>query len=107
MPTQPVTDQSFAQDVLQSEKPVIVEFWAPWCGSCKTLTPIIDEIAHAYGDKVTVATVDIDANPEIATQFGILSLPSMLVFRGGERVKAVVGVKKKAELISEFSDLWS
>ena len=100
-----VTDASFTQDVLQSDKPVIVDFWAEWCGPCKMIAPVLEEISDSHSDKVTVAKLDIDANPETAAAYQILSIPTMLVFQGGKPVKQVVGAKPKAALIAEFGDV--
>lgn len=99
------SDATFAQDVLQSEKPVIVDFWAEWCTPCKVIAPVLEEISETNADKVTVAKLDIDSNPEIAAKYQILSIPTMLVFKGGEVVKQVVGAKPKAALIAEFGDV--
>lgn len=105
MATVKVTDASFDVDVLQSDKPVIVDFWADWCGPCRMVAPILDEISAKHGDKVTIAKLDIDANPQIAQQYQILSIPTMLVFQGGKPVKQVVGAKPKAALLAEFADI--
>ncbi|WP_029136645.1 thioredoxin [Nakamurella lactea] len=99
------TDATFAQDVLQSDKPVIVDFWADWCTPCKVIAPVLEEIADSNSDKVTVAKLDIDANPQIAARYQIMSIPTMLVFKGGEVVKQVVGAKPKAALVAEFGDV--
>ncbi|MDQ6658624.1 MAG: thioredoxin [Actinomycetota bacterium] len=99
------SDATFTQDVLQSDKPVIVDFWADWCTPCKVIAPVLEEISEANADKVTVAKLDIDSNPEIAAQYQILSIPTMLVFKGGEVVKQVVGALPKARLIAEFGDV--
>ncbi|MDQ2848466.1 MAG: thioredoxin [Actinomycetota bacterium] len=99
------SDATFTQDVLQSEKPVIVDFWAEWCTPCKVIAPVLEEISETNADKVTVAKLDIDSNPEIAAKYQILSIPTMLVFKGGEVIKQVVGAKPKAALIAEFGDV--
>ncbi|MFE7745301.1 thioredoxin [Nocardia sp. NPDC057455] len=100
-----VTDTSFADDVLLSEKPVLVDFWADWCGPCKMVAPVLEEIAAAYADKLTVAKVDVDANPSTARDYQILSLPTMMLFRGGKPVKQIVGAKGKAALLRELEDV--
>jgi len=105
MATIKVTDASFAADVLQSDKPVIVDFWADWCGPCRMIAPVLEEISSTHADKVTVAKLDIDANPETAQSYQILSIPTMLVFQGGRPVKQIVGAKPKAALIAEFADV--
>ena len=96
-PTLTVTDQSFADDVLGSDKPVLVDFWASWCGPCKMVAPVLEEIASEYG-KITIAKMDIDANPHTARNYKIMSIPTMIVFAGGKPVKQIVGAKPKAAL---------
>jgi thioredoxin 1 len=99
-----VTDASFAADVLQADKPVIVDFWAEWCGPCRQVAPVLEEIAREHGDKVTIAKVNIDENPEIARQYRIMSIPTMNVYSGGEVVKTIVGAKPKAALLRDLAD---
>ena len=103
--TKTVTDESFATDVLASDKPVLVDFWAEWCGPCKMVAPVLEEIASEHGDKITVAKVNIDENPEIARRFQIMSIPTMSVFAGGEVVKSIVGAKPKAALLRDLEGI--
>jgi thioredoxin 1 len=100
-----VTDKSFDQDVLKSEKPVLVDFWATWCGPCKMVAPVLEEIAGEHADKLTVAKLDIDANPDIARKYQIMSVPTMMLFQGGEPVKQIVGAKPKAAMLAELSQV--
>ncbi|MEV4238507.1 MULTISPECIES: thioredoxin [Nocardia] len=100
-----VTDASFADDVLLSEKPVLVDFWADWCGPCKMVAPVLEEIAGTHADKLTVAKVDVDANPGVARDYQILSLPTMMLFSGGKPVKQIVGAKGKAALLRELDGI--
>ena len=102
--TKTVTDASFSDDVLLADQPVLVDFWAEWCGPCKMVAPVLEEIAGEYGDRITIAKVNIDENPQIARQYGIMSIPTMSVFKGGEVVKSIVGAKPKAALLRDLSD---
>ncbi|MBF6135822.1 thioredoxin [Nocardia otitidiscaviarum] len=97
-----VTDQTFADQVLISDKPVLVDFWATWCGPCKMVAPVLEEIAATHGDKITIAKLDADANPETSKHYGILSLPTMVLFQGGKETKRIVGAKGKAALLREL-----
>ncbi|MEV6274791.1 thioredoxin [Nocardia sp. NPDC051832] len=97
-----VTDKDFADTVLLSEKPVLVDFWATWCGPCKMVAPVLEEIAGSHGDKLTVAKLDVDANPEAARDYQVVSIPTMLLFEKGKPVKRIVGAKGKAALLREL-----
>jgi len=100
-----VTDKSFVDDVLTSEKPVLVDFWATWCGPCKMVAPVLEEIAKENGDKITVAKLDIDENPNTARDYQVMSIPTLILFQGGKPVKQIVGAKPKAALLSDLSDV--
>jgi thioredoxin 1 len=100
--TKTVTDASFADDVLMSDKPVIVDFWAEWCGPCKMIAPILEEIA-AENDAITVVKLNVDENPQTAAAYGITSIPTMNVFKGGQIVKTIIGAKPKAALLADLN----
>jgi thioredoxin 1 len=99
-----VSDASFAADVLSSEQPVLVDFWATWCGPCKMVAPVLEEIAAEKAGRLTVARLDVDANPETARDFQVISIPTLIVFKDGQPVKRIVGAKGKAALLRELSD---
>jgi thioredoxin len=102
--TKTVTDATFADEVLQADGPVLVDFWAEWCGPCKMVSPVLDEIAGEYPDRITVAKVNIDENPGIARDYQIMSIPTMSVFQKGQVVKSIVGARPKAAILRELSD---
>ena len=94
-----ITKENFAQEVLQSEKSVLLDFWASWCGPCRMLSPIVDEVAEERSD-VKVGKVNVDEQPELAGEFGVMSIPTLLVFRGGKLVNQAVGARPKAGVLA-------
>jgi thioredoxin 1 len=99
-----VTDESFQADVLANSKPVIVEYWAQWCGPCRMVAPVLAEIAAEHADQIDVVKLNIDDNPVTAQKYQIMAVPMMSVFSGGEVVKQVLGAKPKSALLRDFSD---
>ncbi len=97
-----VTDETFIADVLQSEKTVLVDFWAEWCGPCRQVSPILEEIANEHADKLEIVKLNVDENPRTAADYGITSIPTMNVYAGGEVVKTIVGAKPKAMLLRDL-----
>lgn len=93
-----VTDSTFKQEVLESQIPVLVDFWAPWCGPCKMVAPIVEEVAQQYSDQVKVVKVNTDENPSVASEYGIRSIPTLMIFKDGQRVDMVVGAVPKTTL---------
>ncbi|MDG4763059.1 thioredoxin [Solwaraspora sp. WMMD406] len=97
--TRAVTEASFASDVLMSDKPVLVDFWAEWCQPCRKVAPLLEEIANEMGDKVAIVKLNIDENPEIARKYRVMSVPTLTVFKGGEPVQSVAGARPKGDLV--------
>ena len=94
----PVTDASFPNEVLESSVPVLVDFWAPWCGPCRMVAPVVDEIAEQYEGQIKVVKLNTDENPQVASQYGIRSIPTLMIFKDGQRVDMVVGAVPKTTL---------
>jgi len=97
-----VTDDTFGDDVLGSDKPVLVDFWAEWCGPCRMVAPVLEEIAGEKAGALTVAKLDIESNPQITREYQVISIPTMILFKDGEPVQRIVGAKGKAALLREL-----
>ncbi len=100
----PVTDAEFQTEVLEADKPVLVDFWAEWCGPCRMVSPIVDEIGAEHGDELKVVKLNVDENPGTARDYGIMSIPTLMVFKGGQPDKRIVGAKGKAQLLQDLND---
>jgi thioredoxin 1 len=98
-----VTDATFESEVLSSDKTILVDFWAEWCGPCRAVSPILDQIASEHSDKITVVKLNVDDNPQTAAKYQITSIPAMKVYRGGEVVKTVIGAKPKGALEQDLA----
>jgi thioredoxin 1 len=102
--TKVVTEETFDTEVLQSSRPVVVDYWAEWCGPCRMVSPVLEEIANEHSDKIDVVKLNIDENPTIAQRYQIMAIPTMSVFQNGQVVKQIVGAKPKAALLRELAD---
>ncbi len=101
------TTEKFEADVLKSDKPVIVDFWAEWCGPCRMVAPVLEEIANEYRDKIVVAKVNVDNEPTLAEQYNVTGIPLLGIFKNGEMVKQLVGARPKAAIVSELAEFLS
>ncbi|MDH6123589.1 thioredoxin [Kitasatospora sp. GP82] len=100
-----VTDRTFATEVLESELPVLVDFTAAWCSPCRMIAPVLAEVAREEADRLKIVQLDVDTNPETQAAYGVLSMPTLIVFRGGQPVKSMVGARAKAKLLRELAEV--
>ena len=99
-----VTDEDFEAEVLNSEKPVLVDFWAEWCAPCRMVAPVLEEIANEHGDKISIVKLNIDENPKVPADYGIMQIPTLNIYSGGEVVKQIQGAKPKAAMLRELAE---
>jgi thioredoxin 1 len=102
--TKAVTDATFEAEVLKSTKPVIVDYWAEWCGPCRQVAPVLEEIANEHGEKIDIVKLNVDENPQVTQRYGIMNIPTMSVFKDGQVVKEIVGARPKSALLSELAE---
>jgi thioredoxin 1 len=102
--TKAVTAATFEAEVLQASKPVVVDYWAEWCGPCRQVAPVLEEIASEHADKIDVVKLNVDESPDIAQRYGILNIPTLSVFQGGQVVKEIVGARPKSALLAELAE---
>jgi thioredoxin 1 len=104
MGTKKVTDETFEADVLKNDKPVLVDYWAEWCGPCKMVAPVLEAIAEEHGDKLEIVKLNVDENPAVTQKYNIMNIPTLGVFKNGEVVKELVGARSKSALLRELAD---